>query len=127
MEKCPHCPVRDLGRECKAQRTGHLRFCQLADPDDPAYSPAMVARLRGEAPSFPPLVTQAANLAAAVGRFVASGGEMTTAEERGRRIAICQSNECGQYVAGRCAACGCRLSAKIASAAEHCPLDPPRW
>lgn len=79
-------------------------------------------------PSFPPLAEQAANLAGAVGRFVASGGAMTTPEERERRLTICA--ECPHYASGppgRCTLCGCvaQLAARVAS--KHCPDTPPRW
>ncbi len=39
---------------------------------------------------------------------------------------ICQSNQCGQWLAGaggRCRICGCLLGQKIRNASEHCPLE----
>lgn len=125
MAKCPHCPVRDRDEPCRAEVTKHWRFCQLADPEGPDYSPATVARLRGDAAPFPSLATQAANLAGAVARFVGSGGSLASEEEKARRLGICQA--CENYAAGRCRLCGCFLSAKVASASEHCPDTPPRW
>ena len=125
MEKCPHCPVRDRDELCRAQITNHLRYCTLADPDDPAYSPAMVARLRGETVPFPPLTTQARNLAGAAARFAASGGQLAPDEEKARRAAICGA--CEHFADGRCRLCGCWLHYKQSMASEHCPDAPPRW
>lgn len=79
-----------------------------------------------DTPSYPPLAEQAGHLAGAVVRFVASGLEVTTAEERARRSSICVG--CEEFVPpGRCRHCGCRLGFKIRIASEHCPLDPPKW
>lgn len=77
---------------------------------------------------FPPLMEQAANLARAVGRFVASGMKTTTPEEQARRLAIC--GECPHFSPvppGRCTLCGCvtQLVARVAS--KDCPDSPPRW
>lgn len=123
MPKCPHCPVRDRDEPCRAEVTGHWRFCQLVDPQGPDYSPAMAARLKGETVPFPPLMQQAANLAGAVGRFVASGGGLATDEEKARRRATCES--CEYFADSRCRLCGCHLAYKQAMASERCPVD--KW
>jgi len=119
---------------CPAIARHHPRYCAWVDPDSEGYrrsgAEAILAIARQEAiPSptraFPSLWTQTANLAGAVGRFVASGGERATAELQAERLAICSG--CPEFVEGRCLRCGCRLNAKVLSAAEHCPLVPPRW
>lgn len=121
---CAHCPrvARGLPMPCRGET--HPRFCQLAEAGDAAY---IALLCDSPPPSFPPLREQAGNLAGAVGRFVASGLEVSTPEEQARRLAICRSNECGRFLDGRCRECGCRLMAKVKMATEHCPLDPPKW
>lgn len=113
--------------------TGHRRWCELMDPDHPDYNPRVrdayirtTYRLAGMTPApadFPPLAQQAANLAGAVGRFIASGMATTTTEERARRLAICEG--CEFFVGKRCQKCGCSLAAKVAMASEHCPIG--KW
>jgi hypothetical protein len=68
---------------------------------------------------------QAGNLTGAVVRFVASGGKMTTPEERERRLQICR--ECPHFSGSKCSICGCISRWKARLASEHCPDDPPRW
>jgi hypothetical protein len=57
--------------------------------------------------------------AAAVMRGVAP----VSGEEARRRLAICKSNECGQFEAKseRCAACGCWMAHKTAWRSQSCP------
>lgn len=124
MPGCETCPFRDSETTCWAMARGHRRTCRTSDPGHPDHIPGMREKLiRMTEGSFPPLATQAANLAGAVVRFVASGGEMATEEEKARRLAIC--HDCDRFEAGRCRECGCRLVAKIAMASEHCPVG--KW
>ncbi|WP_068423026.1 hypothetical protein [Planctomyces sp. SH-PL62] len=51
-----------------------------------------------ETPAYPPLATQAANLAGALGRFVASGLANVVVEEYDRRRVICEA--CPREVSG---------------------------
>jgi hypothetical protein len=128
MTPCDHCPMAGVGDvPCAAVVTGHSPFCTSPDPRMPEAVRRLSYEMAGRAApaAFPPLREQAANLAGAVGRFVASGLEAATAEERARRLAICEA--CPRFLGGRCKICGCRLRAKIAMASEHCPDDPPRW
>jgi|GEM_PF-3080094 len=127
--RCAACPV-PADEACR--RDLHPWFCAFA-----AASPEKRAHVAGRnafaAPrpmpaSFPPLATQARNLAGAVVDFVASGGALTTPEERGRRLAICR--DCEHFdpgPPGRCRICGCvaNLAARVAS--KYCPDVPPRW
>lgn len=136
---CVHCPYRDDPETpCAVLATKHTRFCEAIDPDNPTHRPGMrrgLVRLTLELlgrpvppeprVSFPPIAEQVANLAGAAGRFVASGGELSTPGERERRLAIC--HDCEQFADGRCRLCGCRLAVKIAMKSEGCPDDPPRW
>jgi thiol-disulfide isomerase/thioredoxin len=55
---------------------------------------------------------------------VVSGREVFVGEEvQRRRLEVCESNACGRYAAekGRCAECGCFVSAKAKLAGEECP------
>lgn len=71
------------------------------------------------------LVRRAKMLAGAVGRFVASGGERATPDERARRLAICGG--CEHFDAGgrRCRLCTCYMPLKARLATEHCPVE--KW
>ena len=130
--RCPSCPVRP-DRPCLGETPRFASFCALAEGGDPVKRAHVVNRsaIAEGGPSgeptgtFPPLLTQARNLAGAVVRFVASGGELASDEEKARRLAICEA--CDQFSHGRCRRCGCLLMAKVAAATEHCPLDPPKW
>jgi hypothetical protein len=134
MRRCDACPV-PADRPCLGGTPRFPTFCGWAASGDPVKvghvvgRSAIAERGRGGEPTgeFPPLLTQARNLAGAVARFVASGLDVATPELRSQRLAICRSDVCGQFVGGRCKLCGCRLAAKVASAVEHCPLDPPLW
>jgi hypothetical protein len=123
-QPCAACPrvARGLSMPCRAMTTGHARFCTLAAGGHEGY----VALLCDEVPpppEFPSLVEQAAHLAGAVGRFVASGAKRASEEERARRMAICEG--CENYAGGRCRLCGCQLHAKVLMLSEHCPIS--KW
>ena len=42
------------GAACLAERTGHYRFCELADPEGPDYSPDYIPLLSAELSPRPP-------------------------------------------------------------------------
>ena len=61
-----------------------------------------------------------------------AGYPTRTQKEVARIIPICKSNECGQYIAGRCKKCGCGVNSlrlaivnKAKMATEKCPLG--KW
>jgi len=65
-------------------------------------------------------------------KWRAAGYPTRTQEEVDRIVAICKTNECGEYVKGRCKKCGCCVShskipitnkAKLAT--ESCPVG--KW
>lgn len=136
---CAHCPFRDdPNLPCAALETGHRRFCEGIDPASPTYRPGLLdglvrltLELAGrpipDPPSadFPPLATQAASLAAAAVRAVASGGKQVTPDERERRLSICRGCEHFDAEATRCRACGCYLNLKSRLDAWHCPIE--KW
>jgi hypothetical protein len=114
----------------EACHSGRFKWmCRFAATGHPVRRTAVLNRnaiAGGKGPeSFPPLMEQAANLAGAAVRYVASGLRTTTKEEQVRRLSICR--ECPEFVGGKCRICGCFLMAKVRSAAEHCPLPEPRW
>lgn len=122
-EPCAACPraARGLPMPCRAMTTGHARFCDLTAAGDTRYD-ALLCDERPVTP-FPSLATQAANLAGAVVRFVASGLEQATPEQQAERAAVCRG--CEEFKDGRCRHCGCHLALKIRAASEHCPLG--KW
>lgn len=78
----------------------------------------------GTEPGLPPLATQARNALGAaartVRRVVAGEPVLATAEVQALRERICGT--CPKRRSdGRCAACGCFLRLKLASASEACP------
>jgi hypothetical protein len=113
-------------------RTRHERYrvlCSDAHPDREHWRARMLAL--AEAPSYPPLATQAANLAGAAGRVVGAivRGEPVTVpaavlEERQSTCAGCPRWDAA---ARRCRLCGCRTDLKLRLARERCPDRPPRW
>lgn len=133
-DACEHCPLDGTGKTCPRWPSDHRRYCEWVDPASPGFKPggavALVA-MANNTPvptpprAFPPLKVQARNLAGAVGRFVASGMELASDEEKARRAAICGG--CEHFAGGRCSKCGCWLNYKQSLASEHCPDAPPRW
>lgn len=133
---CESCPFKGRPETCHALAAGVARYCALIAGGRADYRELVIRKTEADPegrataadrppPSFPPLAAQAANLAKAAARFVASGMERTTEEERDRRLAICRG--CENFADGRCRLCGCSLPHKVAMASEHCPLDPPKW
>lgn len=114
--------------------TGHDRFRWLtsgANPDPVSregYRRLVVARAEAVAadPSaYPPLATQAANLAGSLRDWLRSGAPITPGAERERRRAICRA--CPKYDRdrGRCTACGCFGALKPWLGTATCPEG--RW
>jgi hypothetical protein len=96
--------------------------------DRDAYRDLMV-RLAENPPKpseYPPLSRQLANVAGAAARAVMAAvtGQpvLVSAEERGRRQAICRA-PCAEYDAAqdRCKACGCGVAVKPYLRSEACP------
>lgn len=101
-------------------------YAEWAASDDPARRAHVAAAraMRAAAPAdFPPLTRQAANLAGAVGRFVASGLKRATPAEQAGRLAICGG--CDRFRDGKCLECGCVTAWKARLQSEHCPIG--KW
>lgn len=84
----------------------------------------------GDAPaSYPPVMTQAANLSRALWDWAVSGFAMASEAEVKRRLAICEACEYFDPGPRRCKhlGCGCYLDAKTRMRSEHCPLPTPKW
>jgi hypothetical protein len=128
--KCIHCPVAG-GARCRSDL--FPSFCRCAAGGDATQLRHIVNRSGtaedrppASAPSSsPPLAEQAANLAGAAARFVASGLKTVTPEERERRLQICR--DCPHFRGGKCSLCGCIARWKARLASESCPDTPPRW
>lgn len=119
-EPCAACPrvARGLPGPCRGLT--HRRFCELAAKGEEGY----IALMCDDPPrSFPPLAEQAANLAGAVGRFVASGLKRATPAEQAGRLAICGG--CDRFRDGKCLECGCVTAWKARLQSEHCPIG--KW
>jgi hypothetical protein len=91
-------------------------------------------------PGTPGLLTMAGNLAAAVVAHVADGGRKASEAVQAERLAVCQSNVCGQHDAAKdaCLACGCGLNPALSFvgldlalkrswASSVCPGSSSRW
>jgi hypothetical protein len=96
---------------------------------DPERWRPILDQVNGAAPpaEYPPLATQAGNLAKAAVRFAASGMKTVDKAEYDRRLAICKACEHYDAKQARCVLCGCRTKYKLRMATESCPLDPPKW
>jgi hypothetical protein len=130
--RCNHCPapVGELCRGIESGATGVKRFCELVDPSRPDYQPAYIRILvRSLPPDHPPIMVQAKNALAAIGRTVGAAvtgqAVLVPPEERDRRWAQCMT--CVHLKADRCELCGCFFGVKIELAREACPDSPPRW
>jgi hypothetical protein len=110
-------------------RWRYAELCESSDEFKREGYRRIVVEMAGGESSYPPLATQAGNLARAVGRAVANAvtGQpvIVSAEEQARRLAICTS--CPEYdpIQVRCRRCGCRSSIKARIASESCPLN--KW
>jgi hypothetical protein len=78
-------------------------------------------------PEPPGLAERAGYLASAAVAAVQSGGKQVSAEERARRLAICESCEHFDAAAERCRRCTCYMPWKVRLEAWHCPLPEPKW
>lgn len=110
-DKCQNCPLRGTDDVCPGQ--SNPRVCARSTNPDVA----------AEILAYPSLFQQAKNLTKAVVGHMKNGFEMTTDEERERRLSICRA--CPHFDAEqtRCRKCGCFLtySGKLALASEKCP------
>lgn len=60
------------------------------------------------------------------GKFVKKQPTLVAIAVRDKRLAICRSNECGQFDNGiRCKNCGCVMKVKSFLTTMDCPLD--KW
>ena len=106
---CGRCP-------CKATCLRWDGFCGWAakEPPDPVELAHICGRSAlGITPDYPPLATQAGNLARSLWDWAISGFSTASDEEQARRLAICAT--CQHWDAGRCRLCGCNLVAEGAS------------
>lgn len=117
--------------EIVVARTGYRHYRKLVADDHPQreqWRQRMIAVATGEHVKAPPLLTQASNLAGALGRIAVAAATGQTvfvdAAEAARRLDLCRA--CHHLVNGRCLVCGCN-QLKLQLKTEHCPLDPPRW
>lgn len=100
-----------------------LLASKLDDPDPVVRAHARARLDAAPPPAYPSIATQAANLAGAAVRFVASGLAIVDQAEFDRRHATCEACPSGLYDAeqDRCRACSCYLAVKPWSKAESCP------
>ncbi len=118
--RCQSCPLSE-GR-CRGE--SNPRLCQLIDPTRPDHDPTYVRILPDPDHSpaeYPPLATQATNLAGSLRDWLRAGLPITPAAERMRRRAICQGCPHFDAEARRCRACGCFGSVKPWLATATCP------
>lgn len=126
--RCRHCPVAE-GLACQGLKA--RRLCNLIDPSHPdyqsGYRDTLTAHAREMAgrPQYPPLATQAKNLAASLWEWATSGFKMASDEEQARRREICAECPKWEAAARRCVLCGCATDYKVRMKTEHCPID--KW
>lgn len=115
MSKCDHCPLREVIAACHGER--NPRVCTLAES-----RPGIVDKLEVKIPE-PSLLDKAKSLAVATARHIAGGMKSVDADEKNRRLQICQT--CEFFRQGVCSRCGCTCSVKAGWASEHCPIG--KW
>lgn len=87
-----------------------------------------IIRQGDDAPPMPPVAALLKNIgqagARALERVKQKQSVLRPTEEQVRLLAVCESNVCGRWEAGRqrCAECGCFGRLKVRLAAEKCPL-----
>lgn len=113
-----HEPYRDLVAETHPESEGYRRLVR-----------ERYDVLTGAA-SYPPVMTQLANAAAAATRVVTSvvmGQPIwVSTEEAARRQSICDPCPHWQATDKKCLLCGCNQM-KLKMATESCPDNPPKW
>ena len=119
-----------MSNSCPHQRSdGEGGFYCTGGKHDGKNVSAGVCKACLKSPELPPLQTQAANAAKAVGRVLLAAAQgapvFATKETQDARRAICHA--CDQWIENkqRCAKCGCFTDKKIKLATEHCPLG--KW
>lgn len=73
-------------------------------------------------PAMPGILEMAKNVTKAAVNFAMDGFKRVTEDQYNQRLEQCNKNECGQFVKGRCAKCGCFLIPKAWAHSEECPL-----
>jgi hypothetical protein len=124
--KCEHCPVCG-DASCDGENVA--RFCELVDPDGPAFQVKYVKFLQDRAnspappakPALPGLARQMANFSKALVKHAADRFGKVDADVKAERLAACEG--CELRVGDRCShpACGCVLEVKAGWASESCP------
>lgn len=120
-----------MSNRCQFIKKGRYCVCKVCGLKVEAEDPAKVyATCPGEPRKFPPILKQVKTYAKAVTRHITTGMETRTDEEVINLLQICEV--CENYLDGRCAICGCRLSAsksafsnKLRMKSQSCPLG--RW
>jgi hypothetical protein len=99
-----------------------------AEPTISTPSLTVSARPSGlsTAEHYPSLFTMAGTALRAAAQFAASGFAFADLAVVDQRRAICAACPRWDASTARCRLCGCKTEAKIRSAAESCPDDPPR-
>jgi hypothetical protein len=114
-------------------RTGHQRYRQLCDPDDPAFDPAyppwiisqaeQPAGPRHDVGEMPGFVTQLGNFVVAVGQHIADGWKSADDATAAARLATCRA--CDLLDADSCRLCGCHMPLKVTWLEQVCPAG--KW
>jgi len=122
--KRPDMGVCQLGLYGGRPSTGVCTSCIKSGNNTPAY--AQSQRLAASL-NTPTLLKKVQNAAGAAGRVVKAAAQgkavRVSEEEQNKRLAICKTNQCGQYdsVKNVCKICGCLLKFKTMLATEKCP------
>ena len=83
--------------------------------------------LNVELPGMPKITTRAKNFSKAMFKIVVNGLPFETREGAKKKLAICETNECGYFDGSICRHqnCGCFSKIKTFFETESCPID--KW
>src|SRR4051812_30445660 len=109
-------------------KTGVERYRLLTSDSSPfpdkieAYRRRVVELAGRDEQSYPPLLTQAGNVATALLAAARDGFKVVDQVERERRLEVCST--CPEFDAsrGRCRRCGCVSKLKARVASSSCPI-----
>lgn len=137
MDRCSNCPATQDA--CVAITSNHRRYCDLVNPNHPAYNPeylpivqsksSSTPELKPQPPESPPgILTLAKNLGTAIVHHAIDGSRIAPVEIQAERKALCFACDHHDHEIDRCNACGCvAMNLKRSWASSACPLDPPKW
>lgn len=97
-----------------SRANGYMRLCWMGNDDVGDDHSSMISKTT---------IKKAMRFARAISKYAADSFRNVTPSELAQRLATC--NQCDQFKAGECTACGCNLKLKARMRSSVCPLE--KW